>query len=819
MQLLLTSPIEVTNNGPDTAEQVLVTDALPEGTSFVESSDQRFDEDSGEILLGDLASGESISFDVNVTVDVADVALVNVATVFSPTYDNNPVNNEDDASVDAVAADLELVKEIIPDTAAPGDIVEWTISVTNNGPDAATGIEVEDILPEGVSYLGHVAAESSEFNDQNGLWEIGDLAVDETVSLTISAEVIDTGELVNVAQITASDQIDPDSVVNNDDGDQSEDDEDSAVLTVPEIIDLELTQQVLADGNVPITSANVGDTVTYVITVENVSTVPATGVSVSTQLADLFDLSQSSTNQDQEFDLESGEWVIGNLGAGEAITLAVDVEVGTAGSIENIAQVATANQEDIDSIPGNDAPDEDDQDVILLEVIDPNPVPVATGETFSVTTQVEPINAVIMVDHSGSMGTATDTHPDFSNPNGGNDLFDANDQLISRLQLIRDAVIDFSEREQIAAVKVLGFDGRAGGSGNVSEWFEVTGESPDIGGIDDFLNALDASGSTNYEEATSAAQTFFDQTFPLADDPVPTLASGTNYYFLTDGNPSVGGRGETDDEQEEFTLTDDQELQWQTFVDTNYNEAYGIGFGSGLDQTYALEQVAHSPGEPDVFGIEDDANAILVSEADEIPALLYSLISDSITGTVIDANDDFGGDGPGVAAGAVTTINIDGVVYGYDGMSVAIVPNPTDSTAVAGVAPATTVLRADSLNTPTAEGGRLDFNFADGSFTYFAPFVEGDSKTENFEYTITDGNGDFDLAILSIDVLPGELTTAAEEAEISAILASSLLSEDDEVFANTSLGEVKLPNQGSDEWASDGSYYQDDMIDLYSLIV
>ncbi|WP_299716788.1 hypothetical protein, partial [uncultured Tenacibaculum sp.] len=77
-----------------------------------------------------------------------------------------------------------------------------------------------------------------------------------------------------VAEISASDQFDPDSSPNNDDGDQSEDDEVSSPIT-PQTADLSLVKSV-SDG-----TPNVGDTVTFSLAISNAGANTATGVNVS----------------------------------------------------------------------------------------------------------------------------------------------------------------------------------------------------------------------------------------------------------------------------------------------------------------------------------------------------------------------------------------------------------------------------------------------------------------------------------------------------------------------------------------------------------
>ena len=78
-------------------------------------------------------------------------------------------------------------------------------------------------------------------------WTIATLALGASTDLTFTATVVAptgaAGEYVNVAEVTAADQFDPDSTPDNDDGDQSEDDEDNASVT-PGQADLSLAKSV-----------------------------------------------------------------------------------------------------------------------------------------------------------------------------------------------------------------------------------------------------------------------------------------------------------------------------------------------------------------------------------------------------------------------------------------------------------------------------------------------------------------------------------------------------------------------------------------------
>ena len=124
--------------------------------------------------------------------------------------------------------DLSLVKTVDNPTPEIGSNVTFTIVVTNDGPDDATGVTVTDELPTGYTYVSDDAAGAYAGN----IWTIGDLAVGASVTLNITAMVNATGDYFNVAQVTTANETDIDSTPNNDDGDQSEDDEDNAV-TIP----------------------------------------------------------------------------------------------------------------------------------------------------------------------------------------------------------------------------------------------------------------------------------------------------------------------------------------------------------------------------------------------------------------------------------------------------------------------------------------------------------------------------------------------------------------------------------------------------------
>ena len=56
-------------------------------------------------------------------------------------------------TIRALSADLQIVKTASPDPALVGQNLTYTLLVTNNGPDGATGVTVQDTLPAGVTFV------------------------------------------------------------------------------------------------------------------------------------------------------------------------------------------------------------------------------------------------------------------------------------------------------------------------------------------------------------------------------------------------------------------------------------------------------------------------------------------------------------------------------------------------------------------------------------------------------------------------------------------------------------------------------------------
>lgn len=150
----LTYKLKVVNNGPSVATGVTVVDDLPPSVTplTVSSNGGNCAQTSGgdvTCYLGSLVPGAEVCITITVTPNQAGT-IVNTATVTGNERDPNPGNNKAKepttvkASPKDPAVDLSITKTDNPDPVYVGGTVTYTITVTNNGPDAATGVIVTD---------------------------------------------------------------------------------------------------------------------------------------------------------------------------------------------------------------------------------------------------------------------------------------------------------------------------------------------------------------------------------------------------------------------------------------------------------------------------------------------------------------------------------------------------------------------------------------------------------------------------------------------------------------------------------------------------
>ncbi len=564
---LVTYTIWVFNQGSEPVYNVGVVDYLPAAFSLADGNWSMDGSNAVTTIPGPIVAGGAAS--VNITLSLNSAAsegdVTNIAEITGgedelgnpvPDSDSTPdsdSDNDGDPKDDEVSgsdgdeddhdpetvevvkevADLSMDKSVNNASPSAGEQIVYTLSVSNAGPSVATGVAVEDVLPAGIQYL---TSDSPSYDSQSGRWAVGTVQVGQTVSLNITALVTAVqGTIVNHAEITAVDQVDPDSTPDNADPNpdpnapSDEDDEDIAVISVDDTgsqsVDLSL-DKVVSDS-----SPSPGDLVIYTITVTNEGGTDATGVEVTDQLPSGVEYAGASQGS---YNPSTGVWVIGDLDAGASVTLDILTEVtATSGTIVNFAEVTKQDQPDSDSAPDNGNPDdpnnpsgEDDEDTAVISLSDCPDFAVTyevlcdtEGEYYTVIVSVSQA-ATISGDYSGQVDNGFALGPI---PSGGSFAFTATSADGCT------TVVDETPAECVKlAVELISFDGEVQSAGNLLTWITASETNSDyftlyrsVDGINfEAVHTVAAQGGENSEMRYEFLDAY--------------TASGTVYYSLSE---------------------------------------------------------------------------------------------------------------------------------------------------------------------------------------------------------------------------------------------------------------------------------------------
>ncbi len=257
-------------NAETVGAAVIVEDRMPTGLSITEISAQDWncfisvDKTSmvctyAKSIPIDLFSLPPIFIGVDVPSDVSP-EVVNTATL--NISDGDSINNTDTITTTVDSVDLGIKKTQTPSTADVGDIVTYTLEVTNYGPSKATNVIVKDTLSTSLTFI---TATPNEYNPSTGIWTVGDMNNDSVKTLSITAIINSSanGQLIkNVAEVSSSNVSDWNSSNNK-------------AETTLIVGGLEISK------SVDKTSAFSGEPVKYTILVRNQSSLSASGVVAS----------------------------------------------------------------------------------------------------------------------------------------------------------------------------------------------------------------------------------------------------------------------------------------------------------------------------------------------------------------------------------------------------------------------------------------------------------------------------------------------------------------------------------------------------------
>ncbi len=374
----LTYTLVVTNAGPFAASGVTLTDDLPSTVVFGSAS-TACGETSGVVTctLGDIANGAGTAVTIAVTAPGTAGVITNTATVGFGQHDpytNNNTIAEDTWIVAADTANLAVVKLDALDPTVAGDILTYTVVITNHGPATAANVTLSDTLP---SEVGLSASVAGCVGTDILVCGLGNLAAGESMSVTlpVTTPVLAT-TLLNAANVTSL-----------------QDDYDLSNNTATEETELILpgADLVVAKYDDP-DPVIVDETLTYTVIVLNDGPYDATGVQLVDTLTST--VTYSSATSDQGTCNEALNIVTCDLGninnsAGVTVTIVVTAP-STVGMFDNTVTVG-GNKSDPDL--GNNVMTEDttvvEADMIDLAVTKGDvPDPVASGGTITYTINV-----------------------------------------------------------------------------------------------------------------------------------------------------------------------------------------------------------------------------------------------------------------------------------------------------------------------------------------------------------------------------------------------------------------------------------------------
>ncbi|WP_233507770.1 T9SS type A sorting domain-containing protein [Adhaeribacter pallidiroseus] len=212
----VTFTVTVQNKETEVATNVIIEDILPQGLNFVSATTSAgtYDRTTGTWTLGtDLLPG--IANTQTLTLTVKPQAAATYSTTAKATaaqYDKNNINNSQTAQTTGNAtADVALSSSIATGPYYIGGQYLVTITATNNGPDAATGVVIGSVVSPGLRLVtgSGVPAPGTTIDPATGRWLIGNLPVNQSKNLTLLVEPTASGSLNNVGYKLAENEFDP----------------------------------------------------------------------------------------------------------------------------------------------------------------------------------------------------------------------------------------------------------------------------------------------------------------------------------------------------------------------------------------------------------------------------------------------------------------------------------------------------------------------------------------------------------------------------------------------------------------------------------
>ena len=173
-----------------------------------------YNNNNGIWTIPQLNNGENATLTLSgiLTSNITSQVLMNTANkTYQDQFDPNPNNDNSSASIYVLVADIHITKTVDKNRPNVGDIVTFTVTVINDGPDNATNIQIQDLMPTGFNNIT-ITPSTGTYNNNNGIWTIPQLNNGENATLTLSGTInstIASQTITNTANLTNTRPIRP----------------------------------------------------------------------------------------------------------------------------------------------------------------------------------------------------------------------------------------------------------------------------------------------------------------------------------------------------------------------------------------------------------------------------------------------------------------------------------------------------------------------------------------------------------------------------------------------------------------------------------
>jgi len=336
--------LTVKNNSANTIDNILVIDSIPDSTYFVPGSItgaglyNSFENQVTWNLMAVTAGAEiEVSFKVVIIGPIfqSPTIISNQAMAVideEPSKVNSPRtfwSNIVTTIVDRPTGLMEIEKDVSASLASPGDLLTYSLTVTNRNPIPTDSVMIFDAIPDLTSYASVITGGGTHDPGNDSLvWNLGTMAAFEsqTVSfqVTVDPQAGDGQKIPNTAMLTST----------------LGDAQSNEVITAISLTPIVVTKAI----NKP--SGMIGDLVRYTITVENYSDDVFNNVLLTdTMPGGIFYVDGTTLLDGGAFNDPIGdnplEWILGDLPASGTFTLQYTAQIGASahpGINENIAR-------------------------------------------------------------------------------------------------------------------------------------------------------------------------------------------------------------------------------------------------------------------------------------------------------------------------------------------------------------------------------------------------------------------------------------------------------------------------------------------------